>query len=147
MKHGSYMSFNINPFAPIIDLASNVIDKIFPNASDREKAKYELIRLQQNGELKELEIRMAAIIEEAKSSDPWTSRARPSFLYVMYIMILSCIPMGVLYAFNPSIAHNIATGMQEWLKAIPEPLYALFGAGYLGYSASRSYDKKNKNGH
>jgi hypothetical protein len=138
------MSFSLNPFAPIFDLASNVIDKLFPNASDREKAKYELIKLQQDGSLKELEARMSAIIEEAKSADPWTSRARPSFLYVMYIMILSALPMGALYAFEPSIAHNIATGMQEWLKAIPEALYALFGAGYLGYSGARSYDKAHK---
>jgi hypothetical protein len=139
------MSFD--PISALFNLGSNIIDKIFPDPVDRDKAKFELVRLQQDGQLKELESRMSAIIQEAKSSDPWTSRARPSFLYVMYIMILSCIPMGILYAFNPAIAHNIATGMQEWLKAIPEPLYALFGAGYLGYSASRSYDKKNKNGH
>jgi hypothetical protein len=139
------MSFD--PISALFNLGSNIIDKIFPDPVDRDKAKFELVRLQQDGQLKELESRMSAIIQEAKSSDPWTSRARPSFLYVMYIMILSCIPIGILYAFNPAIAHNIATGMQGWLKAIPEPLYALFGAGYLGYSASRSYDKKNKNGH
>jgi len=135
----------------IFNLGSTIIDKIFPDPAEREKAKLNLVKLQQEGKLKELETRMSAIVAEAKSTDKWTSRARPSFLYVMYIMILSALPMGALYAFSPGVAHNIATGLQEWLKAIPEPLYALFGAGYLGYVGGRSYDKKtlakrNENG-
>jgi hypothetical protein len=31
---------------------------------------------------------MAAVLAEAESPDPWTSRARPSFLYVMYVLLL-----------------------------------------------------------
>jgi len=140
-----------DPLSAIFNLGSTIIDKIFPDPAEREKAKLNLVKLQQEGKLKELETRMSAIVAEAKSTDKWTSRARPSFLYVMYIMILSALPMGALYAFSPGVAHNIATGLQEWLKAIPEPLYALFGAGYLGYVGGRSYDKKtlakrNENG-
>lgn len=135
----------MDPISALLNIGSTIIDKLFPDPVKRDEAKLQLAKLQQDGELKALETRMSAIIAEAKSTDKWTSRARPSFLYVIYIMILSALPMGVLFAFEPAVAHNIAEGMQAWLKAIPEPLYALFGAGYLGYSASRSYDKKNLN--
>jgi len=33
-----------------------------------------------------------------------TSRARPSFLYVMYSMIMISIPFAVLWAFQPAVA-------------------------------------------
>jgi len=81
------------------------------------------------------------MVAEASSQDKWTSRARPSFLYVMYIMILTAIPMGVVYAINQPLAANITAGVKAWLQAIPESMWALMGAGYLGYAASRSYDK------
>jgi hypothetical protein len=128
----------------LLSIGKSIIDKVIPDASKRAELKLELERLHQQGELKTLEVRMSAILEEARSKDKWTSRARPSFLYVMYIMILSALPMGVLYAISPETAGNIATGLKEWLHAIPDSLYALFGAGYLGYSGARSYDKKKR---
>jgi hypothetical protein len=84
---------------------------------------------------------MSAIIAEAQSQDPYTSRARPSFLYVMYALILAAIPMGVLHAYNPELAVSIATGLKAWLEALPEELWWLFGAGYLGYTGARTIDK------
>lgn len=125
----------------IIKLGSTILDKIFPNKGEAEQAKLKLLELEQTGALKELDGAYGAIIAEAKSQDKWTSRARPSFLYVMYIMVLASLPMGVLYAYNPAMAHNIAIGMKEWLAAIPKALWGVFGAGYLGYSAARSFDK------
>jgi hypothetical protein len=90
-----------------------------------------------------LQIQLSAIIAEAQAPDPWTSRARPSFLYVMYIMLLWSLPMGVIAAFNPNVAVNIATGMNAYLNGLPEPLYALFGTGYLGYTVARQWGKIN----
>ena len=86
--------------------------------------------------------RLNVVIAEASSKDPWTSRARPAFMYVIYVMLLTAIPMGVVAAVNGTVAINIAKGFGAWLEAIPEALYALFGAGYLGYGAFRTYDKK-----
>ncbi len=85
--------------------------------------------------------RMEVVLAEAASSDPWTSRARPAFMYVIYIMLLAAIPMGVIYAIHPETAANIGAGFGAWLRAIPSDLYALFGAGYLGYGAFRTVDK------
>jgi hypothetical protein len=118
-----------------------IIDKIIPDKDARAKAKLELLTLQGSQELKMLETQLEAIVAEANSSDPWTSRARPSFLYLMYVLLLASLPMGVLSAFNPAAAPDIAAGMNAYLAGLPEPLYALFGTGYLGYTAARQWGK------
>ncbi|MCF6180059.1 MAG: holin family protein [Geopsychrobacter sp.] len=134
---------DITGLGSVFDFGGKVLDKLFQDPTEKAAAKARLMELQQSGELKELEVRMSAIIAEAKSSDPWTSRARPTFMYVIYIMILCAIPMGVLSAFRPDTATAIAAGMKAWLAAIPDGLWATFGIGYTGYSAARSVDKKN----
>ena len=125
----------------LIGPIASIIDKIIPDKEARAKAKLELLALQGSHDLKQIEARLAAIVAEAESSDPWTSRARPSFLYVMYVMILWALPMGILAAFNPSVAMEIARGMNAYLNGLPEPLYALFGTGCLGYTAARQWGK------
>lgn len=130
-----------DPVTAVLNIGGKVLDKIFPDPAQRDQAKLELAKLQQTGEFKDLEIRMSAIIAEAKSADPWTSRARPSFLYVMYILILAAIPMGILSVFRPDMAVQIAEGMKAWLAAVPNMLWQVFGVGYLGYTAARQYGK------
>ncbi|MEZ5693973.1 MAG: holin family protein [Altererythrobacter sp.] len=125
----------------LIGPIASIIDKIIPDKEARAKAKLELIELQGTQELQAIEARLSAIVAEANSSDPWTSRARPSFLYVMYTLLLFAIPMGILAAFNPRVAQEIAAGMNAYLGGLPEPLYALFGTGYLGYTAARQWGK------
>lgn len=120
---------------------SSIIDRVIPDKAVREKAKLELLTLQGTQEMQMIEAQLQAIVAEANSKDPWTSRARPSFLYVMYVLLLASLPMGVLSAFNPSAAHEIAAGMNAYLAGLPEPLYALFGTGYLGYTAARQWGK------
>ena len=73
--------------------------------------------------------------------DPWITRARPSFLYVMYAMILWAIPMGLIAAVRPDAAAAIAGGITAYLNGLPEALYALFGTGYLGYTVARQWGK------
>lgn len=125
----------------LIPIVGKVLDRVLPDKATSDAAKLKVLELQQSGELKLLETQMSAIIAEAQSADPWTSRARPSFLYVMYLLILWCIPMGILTAFRPETASAITAGMTGYLSAIPEPLYMLFGTGYLGYTAARQWGK------
>jgi len=125
----------------LIGPISSIIDKIIPDKEARARAKLELMKLEGTQEMRLIEARLQAIVAEANSSDPWTSRARPSFLYVMYVLLLTAIPMGVLSAFDPAAARDIAAGMNEYLAGLPEPLYALFGTGYLGYTAARQWGK------
>lgn len=120
---------------------ARIIDKVVPDPQARELAKLELLRLENSRELDMLRASLSAIVAEAGSPDPWTSRARPAFLYVMYVMILWALPMGLLGAASPATARAVAGAMTGYLAAIPEPLYALFGTGYLGYSAMRQWGK------
>jgi len=125
----------------LIGPVAAIIDKVIPDKEARDKAKLELVRLQGSQELQAIDARLSAIVAEANSQDPWTSRARPSFLYVIYAMLLWAIPMGLLSAFDPAAAKDIASGMNAYLNGLPEPLYALFGTGYLGYTAARQWGK------
>ena len=119
----------------------SIIDKVIPDKAQRDKAKLELLQLQGTQDMAEINARLSAIVAEANSHDPWTSRARPSFLYVMYVLLLWALPMGLLAMFSPAREAAIAAGMNAYLAGLPEPLYALFGTGYLGYTAARQWGK------
>jgi hypothetical protein len=125
----------------IIGPLSQLLDKVIPDPRARDRAKLELIKLQGDQEMQAISAQMQAIVAEAQSSDPWTSRARPSFLYVMYALLLWAIPMGLIAAASPGLARGISEGMTAYLRGIPEELYALFGTGYLGYTAARAWGK------
>ncbi|WP_445193657.1 holin family protein [Sphingomonas sp. Tas61C01] len=128
-------------FDGIIGPVASILDKVIPDPRARDAAKLELLKLDGVQELERAKAQMAAILAEAQSADPWTSRARPSFLYVMYALLLWAIPMGLIAAVRPQTAQAIAAGMNAYLNGIPEPLYALFGTGYLGYTLARSWGK------
>jgi hypothetical protein len=92
---------------PIADIASGIagplfglVDKLFTSDEEREAAKLAIMKAEQAGELDTLKTNLSAILAEANSADPWTSRARPSFLYVMYVCCWrrsrwdSCLPLN-----------------------------------------------------
>jgi hypothetical protein len=125
----------------LIGPIAKIIDKIIPDPEARDKAKLELLKLEGSQDMEAMRTQLSAILAEAQSADPWTSRARPSFLYVMYALLLWSIPMGLIASARPEMAEAIARGMNAYLAGIPEPLYALFGTGYLGYTAARTWGK------
>lgn len=125
----------------LLTVGGKLIDKLIPDPEAKAKAQLELAKLVQNGELEEMKTQMSAIIAEAQSADPWTSRARPSFLYVVYILLLWSIPMGVLTVFKPEAAAAFTAGFKAWMNAIPEPILTLFGTVMLGYVVGRSWEK------
>ena len=130
------------PGADLVKMGMGILDKIIPDPAAKAAAQLELMRQERAGALDEIKVQLSAIVAEAQSADPWTSRARPSFLYVIYLMILMSVPMGFVAAFRPDLAIQVAHGMQAWLAAIPDSLWTLFGVGYLGYVGARSYDKQ-----
>lgn len=132
---------NLPIFSGILEVGLKIIDRVLPDPKIKDEAKMKLLEMQQTGELELLKTQLSAIVTEAQSLDPWTSRARPSFMYVMYVIILMAIPMGFVSAFSPDVAANVSRGMTAYLAAIPEPLYVLFGTGYLGYTAARQWGK------
>ena len=84
----------LNILSAVTGAIDTVADKFFVDAADKEKFKLQALKMAQDGEFRSQENQLNAILAEAKSSDPWTSRARPSFLYVMYLLILFSLPMG-----------------------------------------------------
>lgn len=130
------------PLVPLLGLAGKILDKLFPNPEERAAAELRLQQATMDGELKLIEQQLSAIVMEAQSGDPWTSRARPSFMYVVYIYLLAALPFGVLFAFQPTAAAAVTAGMTAFLQAIPGEMWTLFGAGYLGYTGARTLEKR-----
>ena len=93
-------------------------------------------------ELETQKAQSAMIVAEASSSDPWTSRARPSFLYIFYFLLLFIgVVAPTIGIFYPQQMMTFFGNVKLGLLAIPDSLYTLFGAGYLGYVGARSFDK------
>lgn len=130
----------LDPITAGIDLVNTIVGK-FSSGTDKAKFTLELERLKQEGELDFLHSKMSAILAEAQSTDPWTSRARPAFLYVIYILILMSIPMAIIHTIDANTATTLISGFHGWLEAIPERFVDLFGMGYLGYAGGRTVEK------
>lgn len=125
----------------LFSIGGKLIDKLFPDPEQKAKAQIELLKMQQDGELDQIKTQLSAIMAEAQSADPWTSRARPSFLYVVYVLLLWSIPMGVLTVFRPEAATSFTAGFQAWMAAIPDSILTLFGTVMTGYVLGRSWEK------
>ena len=134
----------LSPFGAVLPLVGKVLDRVLPeDKAAKGRRELEAMVIRGDQEIKAVDAQLSAIMAEANSADPWTSRARPSFMYVIYLLILSAIPMGILSAFNPEMAASITVGYKAWLAAIPSEMLALFGVGYLGYTGARSMEKKD----
>lgn len=131
----------LEPLTAALELGGKLIDKFIPDPEQKARAQLDLLRAHQQGELEEIGARLSAIIAEAKSSDPWTSRARPSFLYVVYCLLLFAIPMGLISAVSPETSGRIAAGMKGWLDSIPTSITDLFTFVMLGYVGARTVEK------
>lgn len=132
----------IQLIAALAPLVADLAKRLLPNDPDAEnKAKLALLQAEQQGTLAELQVSMSAILAEAQSTDPWTSRARPTFLYIMYSVIVLAFVGGIIGIWWPGQVALAAANISKLLAAIPDSLWWLFGAGYLGYTGARSFDK------
>ncbi len=59
----------------------------------------------------------------------------------MYAVILGCLAGGIVGIWWPAHVATASQNVAALLAAIPESLWWLFGAGYLGYTGARSFDK------
>ena len=126
----------------LLDIGGKLIDKLIPDPKAKEEARLKLLELQQKGELVEMQTRFSAIVAEANSKDPWTSRARPTFMYVFYTVILFLvIGAPIIGVFYPEQMTLFFENVQKGFDAIPGELWATFTAGYLGYGAYRTFEK------
>jgi hypothetical protein len=127
--------------ASLIPAVANLIDKIIPDPQAREQAKLALLQAENQQALEELKLQLSAILAEAQSPDPWTSRARPTFLYLIYSIIATEVIGSIIGIWFPDQVFQAAKNLKDLLGAIPSDLWWLFGAGYLGYTGARSFEK------
>lgn len=128
----------------IFDFGSKVIDKLFPNKDEAEKAKLALIELQQKGELADLDANLKVAIqqgvvnaEEAKSASLFVSGWRP------FIGWICGISLGYNYIFMPFFTY-LSTWYSNRAPAMPaletgELTTILFGM--LGLGVLRTVEK------
>ena len=80
----------------LVEGALHLLDRLIPDEAARAETKRRLVAAEGQQALAELQLQLSAILAEAASPDPWTSRARPAFLYVVYTLLLAGLPMGVM---------------------------------------------------
>jgi hypothetical protein len=141
---GAEMGFDITGIGAIFDFGSKVIDKIFPDKDAADKAKIEMLKLQQEGAFKELELQfdnMKAQIgvnaKEAENPNLFVSGWRPGVGWV-------CV---TAYAFNYLIM-PLANWVAKWMDAAAPAIVALDTGelttllfGMLGIGGLRTYEK------
>lgn len=118
-----------------------IIDKVVPDPAERDRIKLELLKEENQKAIEDIKAQMSMIVAEAQSQDPWTSRARPTFLYLIYAVIAFCFLGGVLGLWWHDAVIHVADTINALLRAVPDQLWNLFGVGYLGYTGARSLDK------
>ena len=135
-----------DPLTGAIGKTFNFVDRIlgrfFPDPLDRDKARLLLLELQQNGELAKIAAQSNMIMAEANSKDKWTSRARPSFMYVFYAILIMLMVGSIVSIWYPAEVQTASDTFQKLFAGIPEPMWWTFTAGYLGYTGARTYEKR-----
>ena len=137
------MGLDITGIGSIFDFGSKILDKIFPDKNEADKAKLAMLQLQQQGELKELENEFAILarqsevnLEEAKSSNLFVSGWRPSVGWVCSSgLFYSALLQPILKAFGVN-APITDTGV------LIQMLFAMLGiAGMRSWEKSRGVAK------
>ena len=86
--------------------------------------------------------RLNVMIAEASSADKWTSRARPGFLYLFYLVVVVLALVAPLAGiFYPLQMSQFYLNVKAGFEAVPEAMWWTFTTGYLGYVGARQYGK------
>ncbi len=106
--------------------------KLSPAAAEEFKEKlaendFLLKQMDANLESKLQDTAAANIQAEEKSGDKYTSRARPTFMYICELLILWNYAVVPLFKQAP--------------VTLPDPLFWLFGSAILGYTGARTWEK------
>jgi hypothetical protein len=141
------MGVDIIGLGSVADLVKSTIDKIWPDKTEAEKIKLQILQLEQAGQFKEMDIEFNLLLEqiktnavEAASTSLFVSGWRPAVGWV-------CV-CGFLYTF--AIQPLCSWVALIWKFAVPPvidtSLLAQLLVGMLGMAGIRSWDKfKNIN--
>jgi hypothetical protein len=128
-----------------MEVGGKLIDHFLPNATDAAKAKLELLRMQQEGELKALladtEIAKAQIaVNQAEAASPsmWVAGWRPAVGWVCVSGLAIEFVIGPLITWVSTMSGHILTIPDMKI----EVLLSLLGS-MLGVAGMRTYEKLN----
>jgi hypothetical protein len=141
------MGFDITGLGSLFDFGSKIIDKIFPDKTAAEAAKLEMFKLQQQGEMQQIQNEFNLMLEqvkvnaeEAKSGSIFVSGWRPAVGWVCasalaYNYVL--MPFIVWFAklFYPDAPPMPILNIGELMTLL---------IGMLGLSGMRSFEKYNQ---
>lgn len=121
---------------PVVDSAlklfDTVIERVFPNPADRDKARLELLVLQQNGATKELEERVKVVVAEAQSQSWLANSWRPiTMLCFVGIIVNNYVLFPYLKLF----------GVGAVILELPGSVWDIVQVGIGGYVVGRSVEK------
>jgi hypothetical protein len=127
-----------DPISAALDLGSRIIDRLWPNADEANKAKLELFKLQQAGELAEITAQLKVNEIEAANPSLFVSGWRPAVGWICasaLAMQFVAAPIGTWVAAlagHPVVFPNLDMGT----------LLTLLG-GMLGLGGLRTFEKVN----
>lgn len=119
----------INGLLPAI---FSIVDKLIPDKEAQSKAKVELLKLSQDGDLKELEAAVSIVNAEAKSEHWVVAAWRPITMLVFVAIIANNY---LLYPYLSLFWTNAP------ILELPQDLWGLLKIGLGGYVVGRSVEK------
>jgi hypothetical protein len=130
----------------VFNMGSKIIDKLWPDKVEAERAKIELFKLTQQGEFKELEaelekarMQVAVNVEEARSGSNFRGGWRPFVGWtcgvgLAYAVLIQPLATGLIQAFVPDMKTFAMPNVQT------DALMALL-FGMLGLGGYRTYER------
>ena len=141
------MGFDIAGLGSVFDFGSKIIDKIFPDKTEAEKAKFEMYKLEKAGELQEIQNQFQLMTEQIKVNA--IEAAHPSIFVSGWRPFVGWVCGGALF-YN-----YIGMPMIVWTTSCFYPTAPLMPvlntgelmtilAGMLGLGVLRTVEKSQK---
>lgn len=136
----------LDPITAALDLGGKLIDKLFPDPAQRDQAKLELLKMQQSGELAQLQADTVLAqgqmeINKVEAANPtlFVSGARPFIMWICGVALAYAAILEPIVRFVATVVYRYAGSF----PVIDTALTLQVLLGLLGLGAMRSYDKKN----
>jgi len=133
---------DITGLGSLFELTGKVLDKIFPDKDAADKAKLEMLKLQQQGEFKQLDQDFQLALEqikvnavEASSGSVFVSGGRPAAMWVCVAGMAYSFILQPIFGWISALCHAAAP------PSIDSSLLIQLLVGMLGMAGWRSMDK------
>jgi hypothetical protein len=123
----------------LLGIGGKLIDKLIPDPAARDAARFELLKLQQSGELAAMLAQTEINKVEAANTSVFVSGARPFILWGCGAALLYAALVEPVMRFVAVVIYGYAGGF----PSIDTTLTTQVLLGLLGLSGLRSYDKNN----